>query len=88
MNPIETIEPYRTRVNPEILEKWGGVIRVWSEPASLIDGAKVVGKITEQTEVTAIAEQKDIHGSIPERIKIRYGNRQEGWVLFETILPV
>ena len=86
MNKVERVEPYKAMVNPDILKRWNGVVRVWSEPKSAVEGAEVVGELTESIEVTVVEEQKDIYGSRPQRARIRYGDRREGWVLYQALV--
>jgi hypothetical protein len=85
MNKIESVEPYSASVSEETLTKWNGIVRVWSEPKSAVEGAEVVDEIEEPTEVTVVEEQKDMHGSLVQRAKIRYGEGKEGWVLAHAI---
>jgi hypothetical protein len=88
MEKIETVEPYRAMITPEILERYDGVVRVWDSPRSAIDGAQVVDRITQPTEVVVYAEEKDLYGSLPQRAKVRYGDGKEGWVLYQMIRRV
>lgn len=85
MNKIEKVEPYKVLVTKEILTKWNGVVRVWSEPKSAVEGAEVVDEIKKPTEVTVVEEQKDMYGSLAQRAKIRYSNNREGWVLYHAL---
>jgi hypothetical protein len=85
VNRIEKVEPYKAWVSGEILDKWNGVVRVWSEPRSAVDGAEVVDEIKKPTEVRVVEEQKDMYGSLAQRFRIRYGKSQEGWVLFDAL---
>jgi len=52
VNKVETFEPYQTSVSEETLSKWNGIVRVWSEPKSAVEGAEVVDEIKEPVEVT------------------------------------
>ena len=85
MKNIITVEPYRASITAEILKKWNGTVRVWSEPKSAVDGAKVVDEITKPTNVTVIEEQKDMYGSLSQRARVKYGTGKEGWVLYHMI---
>lgn len=85
MNNIEKVEPYTAMVSEEILGKWNGIIRVWSEPMSAVEGSQVVDEIKEPLEVTVFEEQKDIYGSLSQRARIRYGDSKEGWVLWDVL---
>jgi len=85
MKNIVTVEPYKASITAEILKKWNGTVRVWSEPKSAVDGARVVEEITKPTEVTVIEEQKDMYGSLTQRAKVKYGAGKEGWVLHQMI---
>jgi len=86
VNRIEKVEPYRASISPEILNKWNGIVRVWSEPKSAVEGAEVVDEIREPIEVTVVEEQKDMYGSRAQRARIRYGEGSEGWVLYEALV--
>jgi hypothetical protein len=85
-NIIKSVEPYKATVSKEILKKWNGILRVWSEPKSAVDGSEVVDELTEPIEVTVIEEQKDMYGSQTQRAKIRYGEGKEGWVLYHALI--
>jgi hypothetical protein len=85
-NIIKSVEPYKATVSKEILKQWNGVVRVWSEPKSAVEGAKVVDELTEPIEVTVTEEQKDMYGSLAQRAKIRYGEGKEGWVLYHALV--
>ncbi len=63
----------------------GGIVRVWSEPMSAVEGSQVLDEITEPIEVTVTEEQKDIYDSLSQRAYVSYGGDKEGWVLFDTI---
>jgi hypothetical protein len=86
MNSIKSVEPYKAFVTKEILKKWNGVVRVWSEPKSAVEGSEVVDEITKPIEVTVIEEQKDMYGSLAQRAKIKYGEGKEGWVLYHALV--
>ncbi len=86
MNNIEQVEPYKSRISEEALSKWDGVVRVWSEPKSIIDGAEVVDELRQPLEVTVVVEQKDVYGSLTQRVKIQYDNGREGWVLYDALV--
>ncbi len=85
MNKIEKVDPYQANVSAEILKKWNGVVRVWSEPMSAVEGSTVLDEIREPAEVTVVEEQKDVYGSLSQRARIRYGDGKEGWVLWDAI---
>jgi len=86
VDKVEKVEPYKASVSPEILHKWNGIVRVWSEPKSAVEGAEVVDEIREPVEVTVLEEQKDMYGSKAQRARIRYGEGREGWVLADALL--
>lgn len=85
MKEINIVEPYKASITQEILNKWNGVVRVWSEPKSAVDGAEIVDLIKRPVEVTVIEKQKDTYGSMTQRLKIRYEEGKEGWVLRHAI---
>ncbi len=85
MNKVEGVEAYTANVTKAILKKWNGVVRVWSEPMSAIEGSQVLDEITAPTEVTVFEEQKDVYGSLSQRAHVRYGDSKEGWVLWDAI---
>jgi len=85
MNKTGKVEAYQASVSEEILKKWNGVVRVWNEPKSAVEGATVVDEIKEPVEVTVVEEQKDMYGSKAQRAKINYGKGREGWVLFDAL---
>ena len=85
MNKVEKFEPYQASVSKEILSKWNGIVRVWSEPKSAVEGAEVIDEIKEPVEVTVVEEQKDMYGSKAQRAKIKYGEGREGWVLSDAL---
>ncbi len=84
-NIIKSVEPYKATVSKEILKKWN-VLRVWSEPKSAVEGAKVVDELTEPIQVMVTEEQKDMYGSLAQRAKICYGEGKEGWVLYHALI--
>ncbi len=86
MNAIVEVQPYRATLSTDTLSKWNGVVRVWSEPTNILQGAKVVDEIKEPMPVTALEEQKDIFGALTQRVKIKYGKGREGWVIYEAIV--
>lgn len=86
MNNIKSVEPYKVTISEEIIKQWSGVVRVWNEPKSAVEGAEVVDKITKPIEVTVTEEQKDMHGSRGQRAKIRYNEGKEGWVLYDALV--
>jgi predicted transcriptional regulator len=86
MSKTEKFEPYQASVSEEILSKWNGTVRVWSEPKSAVEGATVVDEIREPVEVTVVEEQKDMYGSKVQRAKIKYSEGREGWVLADAIV--
>jgi hypothetical protein len=79
-----TVQPYAAKVTKALLEKWEGVVRVWDNPSSAIEGAIVLDKITEPTKVEVFEEQMDMYGSIPQRAHVRYGDK-EGWIIYDMI---
>jgi uncharacterized protein with PIN domain len=85
VNKTVKVEPYKAFVDKEFFSKWSRILYVWSEPKSLSEGAKVVDKIKEPTEVTVVEVQKDIYLR-SERARIRYGEGREGWVLYEVLI--
>jgi len=86
MNNIKSVEPYRASVSKEILKDWNGVVRVWNEPKSAVEGAEVVDELTKPIEVTVTEEQRDMYGSRAQRAKIRYAEDKEGWVLYHALV--
>lgn len=86
MNNIKVVEPYKAMISKDVIKKWNGAVRVWSEPRSAVEGAKMVDEIKEPVEVTVVEEQKDMYGSLNQRAKIRYGDGKEGWVLWDAIV--
>ena len=85
MNKVEEVEPYDANVTRAILKKWNGVVRVWSEPMSAVEGSQVLDEIIAPTQVTVFEEQKDVYGSLSQRAHIRYADSKEGWVLWDAI---
>ena len=85
MEKIEPVQAYTAMITQEILDRYDGVIRVWDTPRSAIDGGQVTDKISQPTEVVVSAEEKDLYGSLPQRVKVRYGDGKEGWVLYQMI---
>jgi hypothetical protein len=83
---IEPVQEYRAKITQDILDRYDGVVRVWDTPRSAIDGGQVVDKLTQPTEVVVHEEEKDIYGSLPQRVRIRYGDGREGWVLYQMIV--
>ena len=85
MNKMEKVEPYRAKIGKEVIKRWNGVVRVWSEPMSAVEGSQVLDEISEPIEVTVTQEQKDIYGSLSQRAYVEYGGDKQGWVLFDAI---
>ena len=85
MAKIEKVEPYQALVSHETIDKWNGVIRVWSEPKSAVEGAEVVDEIREPVEVTVVEEQKEMFSAQPQRAKIEYAGGRGGWVLYYAL---
>ncbi|HSF29569.1 MAG TPA: hypothetical protein VLK82_03730 [Candidatus Tectomicrobia bacterium] len=88
MEKIEPVQPYKAMITQEILEHYDGVVRVWDTPRSAIDGGQVVDKLSQPTEVVVSEEEKDIYGSLPQRVKVRYGDGKEGWVLYQMVVKL
>jgi len=86
MNDIKSVEPHKATISREIIKNWNGAVRVWNEPKSAVEGAKVMDEITKPIEVTVTEEQKDMYGSRAQRAKIRYGEGKEGWVLYHALV--
>jgi len=86
MNKIVNVEPYQASISEEVLSKWNGIVKVWSEPKSAVEGAEVVDKITKPIKVTVVEEQKDMYGSKAQRARINYGKGKEGWVLYDALV--
>lgn len=85
MHTIEKVKPYQASISQETLSQWNGVVRVWNEPKSLVEGAEVIDEIREPVKVTVVEEQKGILGSNAQRAKIIYGSNKEGWVFFDVL---
>ncbi|MFQ5933899.1 MAG: hypothetical protein ACE5KI_04590 [Dehalococcoidia bacterium] len=85
MNKIEQVEAYKATISEDVLKKWNGIVRVWSEPKSAVEGSQVLDEIKDPVGVTVVEEQKDIYGSLAQRAKIQYGDGKEGWVLYDAI---
>jgi hypothetical protein len=85
MKKMEKVEPYKVLVSQEIISKWNGMVRVWSDPKSAVEGAEVVDKITEPIEVTVVEEQKEMFSAQPQRAKIEYAGGRVGWVLYDAL---
>jgi len=85
VNRSEIIEPYKAYISSEVISKWNGVVRVWSDPKSSVEGARIVDELTRPVEVTVVEEQKDMYGSLSQRARIRYGEGKEGWVLYDAL---
>ena len=45
MSKTAKFEPYKAQVSQEVLGEWNGVVRVWSEAKSAVEGAEVVYQI-------------------------------------------
>ncbi len=88
LEKIEHVQEYKAMITQEILERYDGVVRIWDTPRSAIDGAQVVDKITQPTEVVVSEEEKDIYGSLPQRAKVHYGDGKAGWVLYQMISKI
>jgi len=85
MAKIEKVEPYRALVSRETITRWNGVVRVWSDPKSAVEGSEVVDQLREPTEVTVVEEQRELFSGQPQRARVRYGEGREGWVLYEAL---
>ena len=85
MEKIAPVQAYTAMITQEILARYDGVVRVWDTPRSAIDGGQVADKITQPTQVVVSEEERDMYGSLPQRVKVRYGDGKEGWVLFQMI---
>jgi len=85
MDRIEQVQEYQALITAEILARYDGVVRVWDSPRSAIDGGQVVDQITQPAEVVVHQEEKDIYGSLPQRVHVRYGEHKSGWVLYQMI---
>jgi hypothetical protein len=85
MHTIEKVQPYKASVSRETLSEWNGVVRVWNEPKSVIEGAEVIDEIKESIDVMVVEEQKGTFGSKPQKAKIIYETGKEGWVFFDAL---
>ena len=85
MDKIARVQEYPAVITQEILDRYDGVVRVWDTPRSAIDGGQVVDKITQPTDVVVSEEEKDIYGSLPQRVKVRYADGKAGWVLYQML---
>ena len=85
MDRIEQVQEYQALITAEILARYDGVVRVWDSPRSAIDGGQVIDQITQPAEVVVRQEEKDIYGSLPQRVHVRYGEHKSGWVLYQMI---
>lgn len=86
LNKVKKVEPYQARISQEVLEQsLDRVVRVWSDPKSAVEGAKVVDKIGEPISVTVVEEQEGMHGSMAQRVKVQYGEDKESWILAHMI---
>ena len=85
MNQIESVKPYKASISKDIINQWNGVIRIWSDPQSIVEGSRVVDEIRRPVEVTVIEEQKDMYGSLSQRARIKYGKGKKGWVLYDAL---
>jgi hypothetical protein len=79
------VEEYKACITEQTIYKSGGEIRVWDTPKCLADGAVLVDILKEPIEAVAIEEQLECYGTGLQRIKIRYGNDREGWVLHDAV---
>ena len=79
------VEEYKACITEQTIYKSGGEIRVWDTPRCLADGAILVDILTEPIEAIAIEEQLECNGTGLQRIKIRYGDAREGWVLDDAV---
>ena len=86
MKKAEESELYKASVSKDTLDRWNGVVRVWSEPKSAVEGAEVVDEIRKPIKVSVVEEQKDMYGSLTQRAKICYGKGKEGWVLYDALV--
>jgi hypothetical protein len=84
-NILRQVEEYKASITKQTLYKSGGEIRVWDTPRCFADGAELIDALTEPTEATAIEEQLECYGAGVQRIKIRYGDGREGWVLDNAV---
>lgn len=58
---------------------------MWDTPRSFADGAELIDTLTKPIEAIAIEEQPECYGPGLQRIKIRYADDCEGWVLNEAV---
>ena len=79
------VEGYKVTISEQTLYKSGGEVWVWDTPQSFADGARVVDIITKPVKALAIEEQPEHSGAGLQRVKIKYGDGKEGWVLYEAI---
>jgi hypothetical protein len=79
------VKGYKVTVSEQILYKSGGEVRVWDTPCCFADGARVVDIIKQAVEALAIEEQPEHSSAGLQRVKIKYGDGKEGWVLYEAI---
>lgn len=82
---VYKVEEYKVCITPQTLYKLGGEVRVWDTPRCLADGGKLIDVITEPVEAFTTEEQPEIFGTGLQRVKIKYGNYKEGWVLHEAV---
>lgn len=88
LEKIERVQEYKAMITQEVLDRYGGIVRIWDTPRSAIDGGQVLDQITQPTEVLVLEEEKDIYGSLPQRAKVRYTGEKEGWVLYQMIVKL
>jgi hypothetical protein len=88
MEKIERVQEYRALITAEVLQCYDGVVRIWDNPRSAIDGGQVIDTITQPTEVVVCEEEKDLYGSLPQRAKVRYGADKTGWVLYQMLVKI
>lgn len=88
LEKIERVPEYRAMITQEILDHYGGMVRIWDTPRSAIDGGRAVDRLMQPTEVVVLEEEKDMYGSLPQRAKVRYGGEQEGWVLYQMLVKI
>ncbi len=86
MAKIEEVEPYQALVSQETIARWNGVVRVWSDPKSAVEGSEVVDQLREPTELTVVEEQREMFSGQPQRARVQYGEGREGWVLYEALV--
>ena len=78
--------PYSAMITPITLAQFPRGIQLWDTPRSAVEGAQVIGVVTEPTQVEVMAEQFEPFSSTVERLKIRYQS-QEGWMLAIMLTP-